>query len=92
MVLVSVCNALSLPLRAMLISGVRLFGCYLPLLWLGGLLAGLDGVFAGALAGNVAAGLAAYALYRRAIRRLQREHAVPGEGALGSLDPGSSPG
>jgi putative MATE family efflux protein len=92
MVLVSVCNALGLPLRAMLISGVRLFGCYLPLLWLGGRLAGLDGVFAGALAGNVAAGLAAYALYRRAIRRLQRDRAASGEAELDSLDPRSSPG
>src|SRR5690606_41925403 len=33
MLMVSVCNATGQPLRALLISVLRLFLCYLPLLW-----------------------------------------------------------
>jgi putative MATE family efflux protein len=71
MIMVSVCNALGLSLRALLISALRLFGCYLPALWLGAWLAGLEGLFSGAFAGNVVAGLVAWLLYRSAIARLQ---------------------
>jgi Na+-driven multidrug efflux pump len=71
MIMVSVCNALSLPLRAMAISAVRLFVCYLPALWLGAQMAGLDGVFTGALIGNLFAGLLAWMLYRQALASLR---------------------
>lgn len=71
MLMVSVCNALGLPLRALLISCLRLFACYLPALWLGAQLAGLEGAFAGALAGNLAAGTVSWLLYRRALAQLQ---------------------
>lgn len=71
MIMVSVCNALGLPLRAVLISGLRLFACYLPALWLGAQLAGMSGLYAGALLGNLAAGGTAWLLYRQALERLQ---------------------
>ncbi|KAB7627797.1 MATE family efflux transporter [Alkalilimnicola sp. S0819] len=71
MIMVSVCNALGLPMRALGIAVSRLFVCYLPALWLGARLAGLDGLFTGALLGNVAAGALAWLLYRRALRVLE---------------------
>ncbi|RFA29187.1 MATE family efflux transporter [Alkalilimnicola ehrlichii] len=67
MIMVSVCNALGMPLRAMLISSLRLFAWYLPALWLGAYVAGLSGLFTGALVGNLLAGTAAWLLYRRAL-------------------------
>jgi putative MATE family efflux protein len=70
MLMVSVCNALGLPLWALLISCLRLFVCYLPALWLGAHLAGLEGAFAGALAGNLAAGGVAFMLYRGALAHI----------------------
>ncbi|QIT54679.1 MATE family efflux transporter [Aquisalimonas sp. 2447] len=73
MIMVSVCNALGLPLRALAISLVRLFLCYLPMLWLGAWMFGLTGVFTGALLGNLAAGTASWLLYRHGMRLLTRE-------------------
>src|SRR5699024_6905314 len=70
MIMVSVCNALGLPLRAVRISVLRLFACYLPMLWLGAHLAGMTGIYAGALAGNLAAGAVAWLLYRQAMAQL----------------------
>lgn len=67
--LVSVCNALGMPLRALLISALRLFACYLPALWLASRLLGVQGLFIGATAGNIAAGLMAWTLYRQALAR-----------------------
>ncbi len=70
MLMVSVNNALGLPMRALLISTLRLFACYLPMLWLGGQLGGLTGLMSGALAGNLMAGVMAYLLYRRGMKTL----------------------
>ncbi|GGY86018.1 MATE family efflux transporter [Marinobacter zhanjiangensis] len=75
MLMVSVNNALGLPMRALLISTLRLFACYLPLLWLGGQLGGLPGLMSGALAGNLLAGIMAYLLYRQGMIHLQRQDA-----------------
>lgn len=69
MLVVSASNALGWPLRAMLISFLRLFACYLPLLWLGAELGGLTGLAIGAGAGNLLAGAIAWTLYRRALHR-----------------------
>lgn len=69
--MVSVCNALGLPLRALLISGLRLFGCYLPALWIGSRLGGIQGLLDGALAGNLMAGTLAWVLYRRGMGALR---------------------
>jgi Na+-driven multidrug efflux pump len=75
MLMVSVNNALGLPMRALLISTLRLFACYLPMLWLGGQLGGLPGLMTGALAGNLMAGTMAYLLYRQGIARLRQASA-----------------
>ncbi|MBA2780206.1 MATE family efflux transporter [Billgrantia kenyensis] len=65
MLVVSAGNALGWPLRAMLMSAARLFLCYLPCLWLGAWLAGLEGLAVGAAVGNVLAGWVAWKLLRR---------------------------
>lgn len=77
MLMVSVCNALGQPMRALLISALRLFACYLPALWLGARLGGLDGIFSAALAGNLAAGIVGWQLYRRGLRRLEVDQGWP---------------
>ncbi|WP_372880248.1 MATE family efflux transporter [Psychromonas sp.] len=68
--MVSICNALAMPMRALLISALRLFVCYLPLLWGASRLWQLDGVFIGAMLGNILAGLMAWSLYYHAIRKI----------------------
>ncbi len=68
--LVSICNALAMPMRALLISALRLFLCYLPLVWGASRLWQLDGVFIGAMLGNILAGLMAWSLYSHAIRKM----------------------
>ncbi|XOZ32575.1 MATE family efflux transporter [Halomonadaceae bacterium KBTZ08] len=73
MLMVSACNAMGLPMRALVISVLRLFACFLPLLWLGGQIGGLTGLFTGAMAGNIAAGLTAWLLYRRGIAQLRQQ-------------------
>jgi putative MATE family efflux protein len=67
MLMVSICNALALPMRALLISGLRLFICFLPMLWIGIQLLGLNGLFIGAMVGNFAAGIMAWVLYQQGI-------------------------
>ncbi|WP_410000132.1 MATE family efflux transporter [Photobacterium sp. TY1-4] len=74
MLMVSICNALVLPMRALLISGLRLFVCFLPLLWLGAQLAGIQGLFLGAMLGNIAAGLTAWVLYHQGIRKASAKY------------------
>lgn len=66
---VSASNALGWPMRAMLISFLRLFACYLPFLWLGNLLGGFTGLALGAAIGNLLAGAMAWSGYRQALRR-----------------------
>lgn len=73
MLMVSVCNALGLPMRALLVSTLRLFACYLPLLWLGSQLGDLSGLMTGALAGNLLAGVMAYSFYRAGMTKLRSE-------------------
>ncbi|MGF1808126.1 MATE family efflux transporter, partial [Aliivibrio sifiae] len=60
MLMVSVCNALGVSMRALTISILRLFICFLPMIWLGSTLFGLHGVFIGALIGNTMAGIMAW--------------------------------
>ena len=70
MLMVSVCNALGLSLRALAISVMRLFLCFLPLLWLGAQIGGITGLMSGALIGNLMAGMMAYSLYRIGMKQL----------------------
>lgn len=69
MIMVSACNAMGLPMRALLISCLRLFLCYIPLLWIGSKIDGLSGLMSGALAGNLAAGLVAWVLYQKGFKK-----------------------
>ncbi len=71
MLMVSVCNALGMPMRAVWISTLRLFVCYLPALWVGASIADMSGLYMGVLLGNVAAGLLAWNLYKRGIKQIQ---------------------
>lgn len=71
MLMVSACNALGLAMRALLISTLRLFLCFLPLLWLGSQINGIDGLMSGALVGNLLAGLMAYRFYRLGMEKLR---------------------
>lgn len=64
MILVSACNAMGMPRLALVMSALRLLVCYLPLLWLGSMLDGLNGLLLGAMAGNLLAGLMSWHLYR----------------------------
>ncbi len=72
MIVVSAGNALGWPLRAMLMSGARLFVFYLPCLALGAWWGGLLGLAAGAAIGNLMAGFAAWRLLRRLLASPQR--------------------
>ena len=67
MLVVSASNALGWPMRAMLISFLRLFLCYLPLLWLGFELGGFGGLALGAAFGNLLAGVMAWGFYQQAL-------------------------
>ena len=67
MLVVSASNALGWPMRAMLISFLRLFLCYLPLLWLGFHLGDFGGLALGAAFGNLMAGVMAWGMYRQAL-------------------------
>ena len=75
MIMVSVCNAIGLPMRALLISALRLFACYLPFLWAGAYLADIEGLLTGALIGNLAAGIMSWTLYRKGLAQIQAQHA-----------------
>lgn len=70
MLMVSVCNALGLAMRALLVSTLRLFLCFLPALWIGSQLNGIFGLMSGALIGNLFAGAMAYSFYRAGMRQL----------------------
>lgn len=69
--MVSACNALGMPMRAVLISVLRLFACYLPAIALGAYLAEMEGIYYGVLFGNLIAGISAWLLYRKGFRRLE---------------------
>lgn len=71
MLMVSVCNALGMPMRAVYISTLRLFLCYLPAIWIGASLAGMSGLYTGVLVGNVAAGLLAWQFYKKGLSQLK---------------------
>lgn len=63
-------NALHAPLKAVKLSILRLFVCYVPMAWLGSQLAGLGGLFAGAALGNLLVCVLAAVWIRRYCRHL----------------------
>lgn len=79
MLMVSVCNALGLAMRALLVSTLRLFLCFLPLLWLGSQLNGIHGLMSGALVGNLFAGAMAYSFYRTGMKKLRQRESASGK-------------
>lgn len=56
-------NALHKPMIALMLSIIRLFVCYLPLAYVGSILYGLEGLFIGALIGNVLMAIISYNLF-----------------------------
>jgi putative MATE family efflux protein len=73
--MVSICSALGMAMRALIVATLRLFACFLPFIWIGSELGGIDGLMTGALIGNLLAGGMAYLFYRRGIRQLVRDEA-----------------
>jgi len=71
MLMVSVSNALGKSYTALTISALRLFAFFLPCLWIGSELAGLKGIFVGVLIGNLLAGLCAWKMYLRALKKVE---------------------
>ncbi len=69
--MVSASNALGLPVRALIISILRLFVCYLPFLWAGAYLGGINSLFTGALVGNLLAGILAWQMYQQGLKHLR---------------------
>ena len=58
-------NVLRRPRLALLLIIIRLVALYLPLAYIGGLYWGISGMFAGAAAGNVIAGIIAYRVIKK---------------------------
>ncbi len=71
MLMVSVSNALGKSYTALTISGLRLFAFFLPAVWIGSTLAGIKGIFIGALIGNILAGLCAWLMYQSAMKKVE---------------------
>ncbi len=67
--MVSMSNAVSQSMRALAISIIRLFVCYLPLLYLGSWLAGFTGIIAGGALGNLLAGWVAWNMFHAGIKK-----------------------
>ncbi|WP_413693182.1 MATE family efflux transporter [Psychromonas sp. KJ10-2] len=70
MICVSACNAMGLPKSALIISILRLFACYLPLIWLGSELFGLMGILAGATVGNFLSGLVGGSMFLKQYKKI----------------------
>ena len=73
MLMVSINNALGKSYTALIISALRLFVFFLPCLWVGSLLGGLQGIFWGSMIGNIGAGLMAWLMYQKTIKHLEEK-------------------
>jgi len=71
MLMVSISNALGKAYTALTISALRLFAFFLPCLWVGAQLGGLQGLFWGAFFGNILAGTSAWFTYQRALKQVE---------------------
>ncbi len=65
-------NALHKPMNALSMSIVRLFIFYVPFAYFGNLLYGLEGMFIGALIGNVCTALISYKLFMKTIESVNK--------------------
>ncbi|NOH98274.1 MATE family efflux transporter [Vibrio sp. 99-70-13A1] len=73
MLMVSVSNALGKSYTALTISALRLFAFFLPCLWLGSQVAGIEGLFWGAMVGNILAGTCAWFMYQRVLQQIETQ-------------------
>ncbi|MDC5839415.1 MATE family efflux transporter [Vibrio europaeus] len=71
MLMVSISNALGKSYTALTISALRLFAFFLPCLWLGAQLGGIQGLFWGAFGGNILAGICAWSMYQKALGQIE---------------------
>lgn len=78
MMLISALNALHLPIKAFQWSFMRLFVFTLPVAWIGSEIYGIEGLFIGIAAGNIAGGLLGY-LYALWLRKTHCVVATPSE-------------
>ncbi|MGR5237080.1 MATE family efflux transporter [Vibrio alfacsensis] len=76
MLMVSICNALGKSYIALTISALRLFLFFLPCLWIGAQMGGIQGLLIGACIGNLFAGITAYLTYRKTIYQLSSTQAA----------------
>ena len=67
--MVSMSNAISQSMRALVISVLRLFACFVPLLYIGALAGGYNGLLIGAALGNLLAGVMAWKLFQTGIKK-----------------------
>lgn len=74
-------NALHLPIQALWLSVLRLFVFYVPFAWLGGQLAGIQGLFIGCVLANLCMALISYAWFQRSVGRIEQQQRLA-EGAL----------
>ncbi|MEL7290401.1 MAG: MATE family efflux transporter [Pseudomonadota bacterium] len=73
MLMVSIANALGKSYTALTISALRLFAFFLPCLWLGSQLGGIQGLFWGAFIGNLLAGFVAWWMYQKALKQIEQK-------------------
>lgn len=73
MLMVSIANALGKSYTALTISALRLFAFFLPCLWLGSQLDGIQGLFWGAFIGNLLAGFVAWWMYQKALKQIEQK-------------------
>ncbi|WFB50578.1 MATE family efflux transporter [Vibrio coralliilyticus] len=71
MLMVSISNALGKSYTALTISALRLFAFFLPCLWLGAYLGGIEGLFWGSMVGNLLAGICAWLMYQKALKQVE---------------------
>lgn len=67
-------NALHKPNNALALSVVRFFVCYLPLAYLGGYIWGINGLFIGAVVGNLLTALIAWRWINKMFNRFECMH------------------
>lgn len=78
-------NALHMPLRALLLSMLRLFMLFVPLSYLGSHLAGLQGLFVGGLIANILTAIVSYHWFMRILNDYEQD-----TGPLQMADPATS--
>lgn len=66
-------NALHLPIQALWLSVLRLFVFYVPFAWIGGQLAGIQGLFIGCVLANLCMAFISYFWFQRSLGQMQRQ-------------------